>query len=348
MNSNVTLRQSVFKSLQKLCYVLYSKNILLSNIQLKMAYRHAIRSRSFKEAFKLKVFLMNKLVEEQNLLSELSLNALRSAVELGKFDLAKKWIGSKNTEKLQPDILTEIAVFIDLNIGRWEKWEEWSYSIGGVEYDRARRSLVDARVFFYGPAPGADIKILQANSFDYIALINYTRRIVLDLNNKPIISYYNGQRLVEEWEAIFEASKKVAMIFPKSKTSGMFSKKLLSESQILRASKSPVNVMFESHTPNNFQNGVYDLLFLNVRNIFVTGFNFWCSKQAWEKGYKPESYSHYNSLSMSIRSQEPLSNFLFIKNLYNNNLIKLGDDVKKIVALDVEGYAEILDDLYPC
>lgn len=344
----VFLRQSVVALLQKLCYFLYLKNISLTNNQLKMAYKYAIRSVPFKEAFGLKIFLMTKQVIAQDLLSDLELNALKSAIELGKFDLAKRWIEVKNTKKLKSDVLSEFVAFIDLHIGEGKKWEDWSFSIGDAEDDRARHSLIDARVLFYGPAPGADLKNIHSDSFDYVALINYTGRIGFDFNAKPIISYYNGQRLNEEWGVIAEALRKVSMVFPKPKSIGMFSEKILTASQILRASKSPVNVMFASQTPNNFQNGVYDLLFLNVRNLFITGFNFWCSKQAWEKGYKPEGYAHYNSLSKSIRSQDPLSNFLFIKNLYNNNLIKLGDDAKKIVELDVNEYAEILDDLYPC
>ncbi len=341
------LKRSVNFCLNYFFYYLYKSGFDIRGAQLARSYNYAINNATFKEAFKIKELWMRSLINEQDKRKNLNKYSLKAVVELGDFNKAKKWIDNKNLDGLSTEFLAEIKSFIHLHLGSFEEWSNWASLTSCMEDNSARTKLMSQQVLFLGPAPGADENFINQMKAKFIAFINYTKRSKYDYGNAEVISYYNGQRLLEELDVILNSSLEVSMIFPKPTTLQSFKKAPLIGSKILRGSRTPVNVMLTNHEPNNFQYGLYDLLFLGVRDLCVTGFNFWCSRQAWEQGYKPDNYAHRHTLSISIRAQDPLSNFLFVKNLYNNRLIHLGSDAKKIIDLDIEEYGEILDDLYP-
>jgi hypothetical protein len=341
------LKAKIKPLVERFCYYLYSKGVNVNNSQIKLAYNYAISNLSFSDAFKIKKKWMWSLINQQENSIDLKLEPLKAALELGEFYTARRWIEDKKTSYLDFNLLSEIKSFVYLHLGSFEYWNNWASSVSCLEDFSARVKLNSSKVLFLGPAPDSDVNLIKSENVDYVALINYTRRTLLDIKGADLISYYNGQRLIEELDIILDSSYEVSMVFPKPTTLGLFEKAPLIHSKILRGSRSPSNVMCTDREPNNFQYGLYDLIFLGVRDLSVTGFNFWCSKRAWAEGYKPDNYAHYERLSNSVRAQDPLSNFLFVKNLHKNKLINLGFDTSSIVALDIEEYGKILDDFYP-
>ena len=91
---------------------------------------------------------------------------------------------------------------------------------------------------------------------------------------------------------------------------------------------------------------LYDLLLRRPAEIFLTGFTFFVQSDA---AYRPayDSSRHSDDLLLeSLRVHGAFSNFLFVKNLFNFNMVQADKTVAAILSLTPEKYAQKLDERF--
>lgn len=165
----------------------------------------------------------------------------------------------------------------------------------------------------------------QLNEFDEIIPLSYTYEHYKDLAKKINISYYNtenSKRLIIDKEYSSEIDLEVYCLKTRT-TKGLNQRQILLESY-----------KWFFGGPNMGQVAIYDLLCNEPKMLKVFGMNFFLSNQPYHKKYQ----SKLNT--QSLADHNIVSNFLYVKKLFSENLIELDQDAFDIVNNGVEAYVE--------
>ncbi len=99
--------------------------------------------------------------------------------------------------------------------------------------------------------------------------------------------------------------------------------------------------------PMMLQNIVFDLLYYNPISIIISCFNFYCSEIFYNSSYLIANTSIITdkvSRRKTFALHDLESNFLYIKNLYNNKLIQVdSENTRYVLDLTVKEYLEHLE-----
>ena len=133
-------------------------------------------------------------------------------------------------------------------------------------------------------------------------------------------------------------------------------KRVASDVQIERAD--PPRRIFVAGEPNLIQVAVWSILSSGSRRIYLDGTDFWTSPRLHRDDSLPRvSLGLTNSLRPSYQpspkrffcdmaAHNPFVNFAFVKNLADANLVVVPEEVRDILALDVQAYGRLLDEIH--
>ncbi|MEX0967240.1 MAG: hypothetical protein WD077_08375 [Bacteroidia bacterium] len=91
---------------------------------------------------------------------------------------------------------------------------------------------------------------------------------------------------------------------------------------------------------------VSDLLLFDPAEIKVYGVDLYLSFD-YSKGYGNLAPQSLSSMTINFTAHDIFTQFSFMRNLMDRGLIKADDRLSKVIGLDIEGYAEKLEELYP-
>ena len=96
---------------------------------------------------------------------------------------------------------------------------------------------------------------------------------------------------------------------------------------------------------NMLQSCILDLLIYQPKFIKLYNFSFFINieNKYYEKDYQVKKYKNLKIEEMFVK-QNPLTQFLLIKNLYNNGLIDLDENLIKIIKLSYLNFSKKLDE----
>ena len=172
-----------------------------------------------------------------------------------------------------------------------------------------------------------------------------TNEIKKQHKNK-VISYYNGGTVEKYSGDIEKALPTLLFYFFKTKSS-FYSLilKIWGKNYNTRIYHNLKNILLNKYGANNIQNIIYDLLIYRPKKIFLTGITFFIGKKLYKKNYFPSGRG-MSLTAQAIRTHEPFSNFLFIKNLWKREIIEVDKEVADILKLSESKFAIKLDQKY--
>ncbi len=155
------------------------------------------------------------------------------------------------------------------------------------------------------------------------------------VNNK-IIVYFNSQHTLNGTLESYRRKCNSDNILLFSKSTSNFSDKKFNK-----------NCLIPFGGPMMLQNILFDLLYYNPSNITISCFNFYCSEVFYNSSYLVENKSIISdkiSRRKTFAFHDLESNFLFVKNLYSRNLIKVdSENTRNVLDLTVEEYMSHLE-----
>lgn len=166
--------------------------------------------------------------------------------------------------------------------------------------------------------------------------------------NHPVICYLNDETLRNLGSRLFEVADFSKTVIVKGLRSFFYSWKILgprivfSKVRCLRNADRllPMNI----YGPNALQSMIYDLRYRSGGALHACGFTFWAEAKADHlPGYSgPEKLS-----GVQVRVHEPISNFLFVKQLVRGGVLEVCDQMDLILTSSPESYCEKLDQRFP-
>lgn len=234
--------------------------------------------------------------------------------------------------------------------------ETYSDSFSATSHGRTvfEQEIRNRRVLLIGP--NFDTTSVSLSEFDVVAgakigLGDWGERLEESLVGRLTVSYLNGTSsstilrggLVFRGNSDFIRLKNIGHIGP-------LRRKLLDNSTPRLREISGMRVTRNAlYNPYGLLTGplmVQDLLLCEPKALVLSGFSLYIpSEKVHPEGYF--SGVDQRGISASIRTHEPFSNFLFLKNLYTFGLISADSRTSKILSLDPEEYARELDAHFP-
>jgi len=87
------------------------------------------------------------------------------------------------------------------------------------------------------------------------------------------------------------------------------------------------------------QNILFDIMIYNPNKIFISGFNFYCSKKMYNDSYQSiRWYDDIFYVRKSFALHDLISNFQFVKNIFDINLLSVDELGREILKLSVKDY----------
>jgi hypothetical protein len=179
--------------------------------------------------------------------------------------------------------------------------------------------------------PGDNIKnIKNLSKFDLFVYLSYFGKKKNSTKSPVDISYLNGDDVdkVNRNKRYYEDLKKSKIKFLCIKKN---SQKRLFDNQRVYANKN----FFYSGTPNGLQFVILDLILSGVKKIKLFNFNFYLDKKVYYTNYSNFKNKNFNSIKemwlYSFTIHDYYSNYIFIKYLYKNKIVKVDKTLKKIL-----------------
>ncbi|MCP3032733.1 hypothetical protein LF817_15520 [Halobacillus sp. A1] len=198
-------------------------------------------------------------------------------------------------------------------------------------------------VAIVGPAPLEEDLSKEINSFDVVVRFNYKGELPIHgFGSKIDVSYYNGG-----------TAKYLNNVDPPFLNDIKFScfKSIRYKFQIEKISKQegrafrlPAEFMF-SGSPNALPNALFDILHFNPGYVKVFHSNLFLSHTPYYEGYfrrKREKTKTWNSFA----AHELITQFNFIKNLWNVKLFEADETLEAVLGLTPEKYMDLMEEIY--
>jgi hypothetical protein len=279
-----------------------------------------------------------KLIELQMHSKTLNPDALRACIELDQLDLAEKFILTKKKNLFEKKKILEIYNYI--NLLKKIPYKKFYQKKNNKDCKNYPNIICNSSIIVIGPAPKKRALRMQRGQ-----IIVKTNEIKKQYKNK-VISYYNGGT-VEKYSADIEKVLPT-LLFSCFKTKSSFYSlilKIWGKNYNTRIYNNLKNILLNKYGASNIQNIIYDLLIYRPKKIFLTGITFFISKKLYKKNYF-RSGRGMSLTAQSIRTHEPFSNFLFIKNLWKRKIIEVDKEVADILKLSESKFAIKLDQKY--
>lgn len=223
------------------------------------------------------------------------------------------------------------------------------YTYTHQEKQRKTSGTFSNKVLILGPLYESSSKNLNLKEFNTLVLINPRKKdlnLIKNLNIKKIAYFATGRlkKELKEIESIicdFDiCCFKRKEVFVKISEKKYF-QKINTKFELLIFDQ---NMGINDYGFNFLQIAISDLLSKGFEQIYLSGFTLYSSKIVYPKNYFEDREK--NLISLSLRTHDPISNFIFIKYFYLKGKINTIDKVDKILSLSVKDYCTKINNLY--
>lgn len=239
----------------------------------------------------------------------------------------------------------------------------------GLQSDQIRHSLPSSRrndadflnyvknktIAVVGPCIPLDEVGSEIDGFDIVIRPNF--RLITNLpssqfGTKTNVSYYNHAMMLYNKNAIADASEILDWCCLKSQDELVAMENFDPNTSTNLRVFFNADKFFESGSANGMQNSIYDLLQFSPKRIklfctdFFIGQGYVKTYQNARKGATIESMLSPQFNSNSMRLHDGFSNFLFLKQMKELNIIEVDRTAKEILDLDISAYANKIQELY--
>lgn len=164
----------------------------------------------------------------------------------------------------------------------------------------------------------------------------------------PVTCYLNDETLLKLGPRLFEVADFSKNVIVKGLRSFFYSWKILGPRRVfakVRCLRSadrllPMNI----YGPTALQSLIYDLRYRFQGTLHACGFTFWAEAKA---DYLPGYSDFPEKLGLNVRVHEPISNFLFVKQLVRAGVLDVCGQMNTILTSSPESYCEKLDHRFP-
>ena len=233
----------------------------------------------------------------------------------------------KSLRKIWEDLL-KAENHITANFNAFNKKEFKSSS------NNMRSIFRDKKVLIIGPSEFDES--IEFEKYDLICLANtfYKDLIGKKIKKEQIIIFSNISYFSRNKKKLIDFRKSVNNVLIKPPLKGDFINFLTCD-----------HLLNNNYGPMAMQNLILSIILGQAKSLFITGVNAYIGKVVYRKGIKnfEKNLLQYNN---QIRRHEPLSNFCFIKNIYQLNLIEGDKEFKKVFSLSPREYCKKLDEIY--
>lgn len=177
------------------------------------------------------------------------------------------------------------------------------------------------------------------NRHDVIITVNN----YIELNNNRIeqYAYYGIRREKRDLDRIRKAYDHVDLISVKGDDNLQYCQDIDVNNKIRKCFQ-PTNIMYNDYGPNMIPIIAYDLYYNGAERIFLYGVNMYAGKDLYSNKYTKHKRNIKNT-PISVRIHEPISNFMFIKNMYLDGFIIPDSVTRNILNMNKHEYVRSLD-----
>lgn len=168
------------------------------------------------------------------------------------------------------------------------------------------------------------------NDYDTVIFIkSQPKKILKKLTNKNVIIYFNSHNIRNKnLHNFYNDNFNEVNLFKVKEVVGLSKTSLINKNPYLL-----------SGGPMMLQNILFDIMIYNPNKIFISGFNFYCSKKMYNDSYQSiRWYDDIFYVRKSFALHDLISNFLFVKNIFDINLLSVDELGSEILKLSVKDY----------
>ena len=168
------------------------------------------------------------------------------------------------------------------------------------------------------------------NDYDTIIFIkSQSKKILKKLSNKNVIIYFNSHNIRNKnFINFYNDNYNEVNLFKVKESVGLRKTSLINKNPYLL-----------SGGPMMLQNILFDIMIYNPNKIFISGFNFYCSKKMYNDSYQSiRWYDDIFYVRKSFALHDLISNFQFVKNIFDINLLSVDQLGCEILKLSVKDY----------
>lgn len=332
---NKKIFEKKIKSLQKI------NN--LNFIDYEILYKYHISCSSFAIAAKYRSLLSLAYLDYLKSTNFLFNNTLISIFEVLNENDILKLIKSKNTRFVCPNTLQNICALCNLFLGHKNE----SLKVLTKKYDQKDfkycEILNNKSIAVVGPATPYESCGQEIDSFDFIIRPIFNKNESFDINqfgSQTHISYYNYGFLINAKNDLLEASKVLNWVNIKNIST-------IDNLEEIRSNHRRffyVDDIYSKGSGNSIPNIIYDLVHFNPKKVKLFCSNFYTSILVYDINFSKiyKSRKNVNSLKR-VRLHDPFSQFLFIKKMFEHNIIDADYNASNILKLNIDEYAKRLD-----
>jgi len=214
--------------------------------------------------------------------------------------------------------------------------------------------IVGKRVAVVGPAPSFIPNGAEIDEFEIVVRVNYLKTIPSerwsDIGSKTDISYYGNvfTKQIDSKINDFVFSENLRFLVFKSKIPGSLFQSVAQNSDNLRYFQSP-KMLFFNGSPMMIQNILFDLLLHKPGAIKLFNTTFYLGANTHFDGYhnlwtypKNDSFKDIQGFA----HHDIVSNFMFIKTLFENKQIEADEACKEVLQLSKEEFVKALEGIH--
>jgi hypothetical protein len=293
----------------------------------------------------LRNYLKKRLMNNQNTISHVNIDALTAALEDDKPEFVINIINSKKILTKDIKTISEIEAFAYLCLNDLSKCQEIRNLFFNDNDRIIYNNFIGTNIAIIGPAKKSNEINKELESYQYVVSTNHTSS--MDNGSSPInISYYACSTVLTHSNEIRKLLPSlIYACFRRSSDINKVTGKSHINKGVARIFRQSTKLMLNNYGANAIQNIIYDLgwFYPNKIKLFTT--TFYASEQVYENNYINSKIDFHN-LSRAIRIHEPFSNFNFIKNLAARKLIDVDEITAYYLSKSQEEYSNMLESLY--
>jgi len=214
--------------------------------------------------------------------------------------------------------------------------------------------IAGKRVAVVGPAPSSVLNGEEIDSFDIVVRVSHLKPIDPTyspvIGSKTNISYYGNvfTKQIDSKILDFNFADSLHFLIFKSSIHGSKFQSFARNSGRVRYFNSP-KALFFNGSPMMIQNSLFDLLLFKPASIKLFNTTFYLSPQPHLQGYHDMwDYPKNDSFKdiQGFAHHDIVSNFMFVKNLFENKRIEADAACQNVLRLSKEEFVEALESIH--
>ena len=260
--------------------------------------------------------IYRNLYVERCLLSDNEINKVRSQFELG---LVSNFSKIKHRK-------FNILFHAYSKLIEKKNFIEFYNNLNHLHETKEHDFFYNKKILIIGPLS----KTNNYHDYDTIIFIkSQPKKTLKKLTTKNVIIYFNSHNIRNKnFHNFYNDNYDEVNLFKVKESVGL--------SKTSSINKNPYLL---SGGPMMLQNILFDIMIYNPNKIFISGFNFYCSKKMYNDSYQSlRWYDDIFFVRKSFALHDLISNFQFVKNMFDINLLSVDELGSEILKLSVKDY----------